>query len=88
MNTTPPVAFAALALAIFVEKFTPLPREISAIFPATLAGNFTVLGSVANLIVVQKAAARGLNIAFWDYFKVGGPLTVLSIIFGALWLAA
>ncbi len=33
---------------------------------STLAGNFTVLGSIANLIVVQKAAARGVEIGFWD----------------------
>jgi Na+/H+ antiporter NhaD/arsenite permease-like protein len=25
---------------------------------ATLAGNFTVLGSIANLIVIQRASAR------------------------------
>jgi Na+/H+ antiporter NhaD/arsenite permease-like protein len=54
---------------------------------STLAGNFTVLGSVANLIVVQKAAARGVPIRFWDYFKIGAPLTILTIAFGAWWLA-
>jgi len=53
---------------------------------STLAGNFTVLGSIANLIVVQKAAAQGVSISFWDYFKVGAPLTVLTIIIGTLWL--
>jgi Na+/H+ antiporter NhaD/arsenite permease-like protein len=54
---------------------------------STLAGNFTVLGSVANLIVVQKAAAKGVKIAFWDYLVIGAPLTVLTIVFGTLWLA-
>ena len=53
---------------------------------STLAGNFTVLGSIANLIVVQKAALRGLSITFWDYFKVGAPLTVLTVAIGTLWL--
>ena len=43
---------------------------------STLAGNFTVLGSIANLIVVEKAARRGVVIGFWDYFRVGAPLTV------------
>ncbi|MBV9246403.1 MAG: anion transporter, partial [Methylobacteriaceae bacterium] len=38
---------------------------------STLAGNFTVLGSIANLIVVQRAASRRVQISFWDYFKVG-----------------
>ncbi|HXP97465.1 MAG TPA: anion transporter [Telmatospirillum sp.] len=53
---------------------------------STLAGNFTVLGSVANLIVVQKAAAGGVDIGFWDYFRVGAPLTVITLVIGTLWL--
>ena len=53
---------------------------------STLAGNFTVLGSIANLIVVEKAARRGIVIGFWDYFRVGAPLTVLTILLGTLWL--
>jgi Na+/H+ antiporter NhaD/arsenite permease-like protein len=54
---------------------------------STLAGNLTLLGSVANLIVVQKAAARGVTIGFWDYFRTGAPLTIATIVVGALWLA-
>ncbi len=53
---------------------------------STLAGNFTVLGSVANLIVVEKAAQRGVVITFWAYFRVGAPLTVLTLVVGTLWL--
>ena len=53
---------------------------------STLAGNFTVLGSIANLIVVEKAARRGIVIGFWDYFRVGAPLTLLTLIIGTLWL--
>ncbi len=52
---------------------------------STLAGNFTLLGSVANLIVVQRAKGA-VEIGFWTYFKVGAPLTVLSLAFGAAWL--
>ena len=53
---------------------------------ATLAGNLTILGSVANLIVVQRAARRGVMIGFWQYFRVGAPLTVLTILIGLWWL--
>jgi Na+/H+ antiporter NhaD/arsenite permease-like protein len=53
---------------------------------STLAGNFTVLGSIANLIVVQRAASRGVTIGFREYFAVGAPLTVLTITIGTLWL--
>ena len=53
---------------------------------STLAGNLTVPGSVANLIVVQRARAHGVEIGFWTYFKVGAPLTVMSIAAGLVLL--
>jgi Na+/H+ antiporter NhaD/arsenite permease-like protein len=53
---------------------------------STLAGNLTILGSVANLIVVERAQGRGIAIAFWRYFRVGAPLTVLTIAVGLCWL--
>lgn len=52
---------------------------------STLAGNLTVLGSIANLIVIQQAR-REVRIGFWEYFRVGAPLAVLTILLGALWL--
>jgi Na+/H+ antiporter NhaD/arsenite permease-like protein len=52
---------------------------------STLAGNLTVLGSVANLIVVQRAR-RHVTISFWEYAKAGIPLTVLSLASGVLLL--
>jgi hypothetical protein len=39
-----------------------------------------------QLIVAQRARAHGVTIGFWEYFKVGAPLTVLTILFGAWWL--
>lgn len=53
---------------------------------STLAGNLTILGSVANLIVVERAR-REAPISFWQYFRVGAPLTLGTLVFGALWLA-
>jgi Na+/H+ antiporter NhaD/arsenite permease-like protein len=40
----------------------------------------------ANLIVVQKAAARGVEISFWAYFRVGAPLTIITLVIGTLWM--
>ena len=53
---------------------------------STLAGNLTVLGSVANLIVIQQARHK-VQIGFWEYFRVGAPLAVLTILAGAAWIA-
>jgi Na+/H+ antiporter NhaD/arsenite permease-like protein len=78
---------AVLLLKPFVAALPDHDRAWLVIAMAsTLAGNFTVLGSIANLIVVEKAARRGIVIGFWDYFRVGAPLTVLTLAAGTLWL--
>ncbi len=53
---------------------------------STLAGNLTITGSVANIIVVESAKPD-TNIGFWDYFRVGFPITVITLAFGWAWLA-
>jgi Na+/H+ antiporter NhaD/arsenite permease-like protein len=52
----------------------------------TFAGNLTLLGSVANLIVAESARRLGVQIAFGEYLKVGLPITALSVAAGVLWL--
>jgi Na+/H+ antiporter NhaD/arsenite permease-like protein len=78
---------AVLMLKPFVG---PLPDHDTAwlviAMASTLAGNFTVLGSIANLIVVQRAAQSGVAIGFWGYFRVGAPLTIITLAIGTLWL--
>ncbi len=54
---------------------------------STLAGNLTILGSVANLIVVEAAREARVTIGFWEYARVGVPLTVLTLLLGWLILA-
>lgn len=53
---------------------------------STFAGNLTVLGSVANLIVVENGRRGGVAVSFWDYSKVGIPLTILTLGLGIAWL--
>ncbi len=54
---------------------------------STLAGNLTILGSIANLIVVEGARRRGYSIGFWEYLRVGLPITVATTAFGVWWLS-
>jgi Na+/H+ antiporter NhaD/arsenite permease-like protein len=51
---------------------------------STLAGNLTLLGSVANLIVVELARGERVRVGFVEYCKVGVPLTLLTLLSG--WL--
>ena len=54
---------------------------------STLAGNLTITGSVANIIVVERAK-NVAPISFREYFQVGLPITVATLVFGSLWLWA
>ncbi len=54
---------------------------------STLAGNLTLLGSVANLIVFESARGKD-DISFWAYLKIGVPVTLVSLTVGLLALLA
>lgn len=51
---------------------------------ASTLGNLTITGSIANIIVVERAAADGVHVGFGDYIRVGVPVT-LAI--GSIWLS-
>lgn len=53
----------------------------------TFAGNLTLLGSVANLIVAETARRHGAEMAFGTYLKAGVPITILTICWGVYWLS-
>jgi Na+/H+ antiporter NhaD/arsenite permease-like protein len=52
---------------------------------STLAGNLTLTGSVANLIVVETAKPE-IEITYRDYLRVGVPITLLTLVVGWGWL--
>jgi Na+/H+ antiporter NhaD/arsenite permease-like protein len=53
---------------------------------STLAGNLTLIGSMANLIVVEQAQREGIAISFVDYLKVGLPVTIVTLVIDITWL--
>lgn len=53
---------------------------------STLAGNLTLLGSVANLIVAESARRHGTTLSFLEYLKTGPLITILTMIWGVIWL--
>jgi Na+/H+ antiporter NhaD/arsenite permease-like protein len=52
---------------------------------STLAGNLTITGSVANIIVVETAKPE-VDIEFRDYLRAGVPITSLTLLVGWAWL--
>lgn len=75
---------AVLLVRSWVAHFPDPERAWLAVAMAsTLAGNLTLVGSVANLIVVEQSRARA-QIGFWTYARVGVPLTLLTLALGTL----
>src|SRR5207253_1675415 len=49
---------------------------------SSFAGNLLLIGSMANLIVAERAETRGVRIGFWEYARVGVPVTLLTLAWG------
>ena len=77
---------AVMLLKSLVPEFAnPHTAWLALAMASTLAGNLTITGSVANIIVVETAK-KDAAIGFWEYFKVGAPITILTLLFGCAWL--
>jgi Na+/H+ antiporter NhaD/arsenite permease-like protein len=78
---------AVLLLKPFVQDLVHPGRAwLVLAMASTLAGNLTITGSVANLIVVERARQAGIQISFWRYLLVGVPVTLLTVAIGVWWL--
>lgn len=64
----------------------PLSGPILAL-ASTLAGNLLLVGSIANLIVADQAARLGVRLGWREHARVGVPVTVLTLLIAAGWLA-
>lgn len=71
---------AVLIIKSFLSRGDEIHWLILAL-SSTFAGNLTILGSIANIIVVEGASHR-VKISFWEYTKVGFFVTFLTIFLG------
>ncbi len=81
---------AVLLLEPVMQAVPAVNREtawLALAMSSTFAGNLTLLGSIANLIVAERARHEGVIISFWEYCKVGVPLTILVVALGIAWLS-
>jgi Na+/H+ antiporter NhaD/arsenite permease-like protein len=79
---------AVLLFRPFVRQLAdPTYAWLTLAMATTFAGNLTLLGSVANLIVAEIARGRGIDLSFREYLKAGLPITVVSLLLGVLWLS-
>lgn len=66
---------------------TPDPGALTGLaLLSTLAGNFLLVGSMANIIVAERAAAAGTRLSFTDFARAGIPVTLLTMAIAVVWL--
>ncbi len=96
--TEAPVLFAVTAVLSNVVSNVPavmllLPAARDALdgavlaLSSTLAGNLIIVGSIANIIVVDQAARLGVEIDWRRHARVGVPVTLITLALAAGWLA-
>ena len=65
----------------------PLSGPILAL-ASTLAGNLLIVGSIANIIVVEQAGRMGVTLGWREHLRTGFPVTMLTLALSAVWLWA
>ena len=82
-NLVSNVPFVLLSAA-WIDKFIdPKTMWYALAMSSTFAGNLTIMGSVANMIVLELSKEH-VHVGFWDFFRVGFTTTLVSTIVGIL----
>jgi Na+/H+ antiporter NhaD/arsenite permease-like protein len=84
-NTIGNVPTVVLLLAVFKDLPVESLHALAAL--STLAGNLLIVGSLANIIVVERARQCGVALGFGEHARCGIPMTLLSFAAAAAWFA-
>jgi Na+/H+ antiporter NhaD/arsenite permease-like protein len=97
LNATPNLVLATAVLSnlisnaaavILLLKVVPLSQPALAYLLAlanSFGGSLIIIGSLSNIIVVQQAREIGINISFWDFARLGIPVTIAALAGLILW---
>jgi Na+/H+ antiporter NhaD/arsenite permease-like protein len=77
---------AVMLLAPFVSTIGSSTIWLTLAASSTLAGNATILGAAANVIVVETGERMNAQISFWKFIKVGLPITVVTLLISIAFL--
>jgi Na+/H+ antiporter NhaD/arsenite permease-like protein len=79
------------AAVMLLLKVIDLSHPVTAYILAlanSFGGSLIIIGSVANIIVVQQARDMGITIRFWDFARLGIPATLVSLAGLLLWVSS
>jgi len=80
------VPFVALFQPMILQTGGTTAQLMALAAGSTIAGNLTILGAASNVIIIQNAEKQGETLTFFEFAKVGVPLTVLQLVVYWVWL--
>lgn len=80
------VPFVALFQPLILAAGGTTAQLMALAAGSTIAGNLTILGAASNVIIIQQAESRGETLTFWEFAKIGVPLTLIQVGIYAVWL--
>jgi Na+/H+ antiporter NhaD/arsenite permease-like protein len=81
------VPFVALFQPMIMQAGGSTGQLITLAAGSTIAGNLTILGAASNVIIIQNAEKQGETLTFWEFARVGVPLTVIQVVVYWVFLA-
>jgi Na+/H+ antiporter NhaD/arsenite permease-like protein len=76
----------AVALQLPVDSFEINTLWWALALGACLGGNMTIIGASANVIVAGLAAREGHGFSYWEFLKIGFPVTMVSLILSHVYI--
>jgi Na+/H+ antiporter NhaD/arsenite permease-like protein len=74
------VPMVALYLPVITGLEGSTPSLMALAAGSTIAGNLTILGAASNVIIIQNSEkSGGVTVTFWEFLRIGLPLTVVNI---------
>ncbi len=73
------VPFVALFLPMIMQTGGTTGQMMALAAGSTIAGNLTILGAASNVIIIQNAEKQGQTLTFFEFARVGIPLTIVQV---------
>ena len=77
---------AVMLLSPFVASVGSNNLWLALVTSSTLAGNATILGAAANVIVVETGNKMGVEVSLWQFMKAGLPITIITLLLSVIML--
>jgi Na+/H+ antiporter NhaD/arsenite permease-like protein len=75
------VPLVALFLPVLMQSGVNTEELMALAAGSTIAGNLSILGAASNVIIIQNAERKsGETLTFWEFIRIGVPLTVVNVL--------